>query len=82
LSAKALRALPIPLGQARHFPDLLPADHPTHVYGIPSIRTDIRRPARKGLADFQNYGDEFDCKVLMNHHLSRMKYLEAATNPQ
>ena len=76
-SAKILRATAVPLGQARHYPYLLPSDHTTHVYGIPSIRTDIHRPAKQGLADFQNYGDEFDCKVLMNHHLSRKKYLES-----
>lgn len=76
-SAKALRAAAVPLGQARHLPDLLPSDHASHVYGIPSIRHDIHRPARQSLADFQNYGDEFGCKVLMNHHDTRKLYLEA-----
>lgn len=76
-SMRAARAAPMPLGCARHFPDLLPSDYPNHVFGIPSIRTDIRRPTKKGLADIQNYGDELDCKILVNHHLSRKKYLEA-----
>lgn len=34
--------------------------------GVPSIRTDIRAPRMRSLADNQNYGDELDAKSLVN----------------
>ena len=38
----------------------------TRAYGCPSIRTDYEPPARRSLADSQNYGDDVSSKDLIN----------------
>ena len=48
----------------------------TKALGVPTIRLDIHRPPKKRLCDTQNYGDELDCKELLDHQLTRMKYLQ------
>eukprot|EP00967_Tisochrysis_lutea_P018475 scaffold20937_cov33-Tisochrysis_lutea.AAC.1 len=39
---------------------------PDRAYGIPSIRYDIAAPSMRGVADFQNYGDEKGANQILN----------------
>jgi hypothetical protein len=38
----------------------------SRVFGVPSVRTDIPKPATRGLADIQNYGDDPGAATLLN----------------
>lgn len=40
--------------------------HPNRVYGIPSIRHDLKRPNSNSLSDGQNYGEDITARDLIN----------------
>jgi hypothetical protein len=55
------------LGRAkRRVGDKIPPTSSSRVFGVPSIRTDIQKPASRSLADIQNYGDDPGAAVLLN----------------
>lgn len=42
-------------------------------YGIATIRTDIPKPLHPSITDQKNYGDEFSCKLLMDHEAVKVE---------
>lgn len=51
---------------------------PHRAYGIPSIRHDIAPPAMRGVADYQNYGDEKGANQILNPE----PYAELGVEPE